>query len=304
MKDLAILLENRPGALAEMGSALGQAGISIEGGGAFLVDGKGIAHFLFENGEAAREALQAAGIPVLAESDVVVQKLDQATPGQMGKLSRKMADAGVNLEVVYSDHNHQLVLVVDDPVKGSAVSKEWTRQRAQTQTEVLRKKHHTYETLIEWTGNDGEGTSTYRSYRRDHTIVSNGRPVIAGSSGPAFRGNAARYNPEELLLAALSSCHMLSYLHMCAVGHVVVMEYRDAASGVMNENADGSGEFTKVVLRPTVKIAPGSDYGKALALHHEAHRVCFIARSVNFPVEVVPGIVEVLSSESPVRRTR
>jgi hypothetical protein len=128
MKDLAIALENRPGALAEMGEALGQAGVSIEGGGAWVVRGEGIAHFLFEDGPAARRALEAAGIRVLEEREVVVQRLKQAVPGQLGMLTRRMAEAGVNIEVLYSDHDHQLILVVNDPRRGRAVSEAWARE--------------------------------------------------------------------------------------------------------------------------------------------------------------------------------
>jgi uncharacterized protein YceH (UPF0502 family) len=130
MTDLAILLDDRPGALADMGDALGRAGVSIEGGGAWVVDGVGVAHFLFTDGAAARRALDAAGIEVLAEREVVVQRLRQGEPGQLGKLTRRMAEAGVNIEVLYSDHDHQLVLVVDDAEKASAVSDAWARERA------------------------------------------------------------------------------------------------------------------------------------------------------------------------------
>jgi hypothetical protein len=128
VKDLAIVLEDRPGALAEMGEALGRAGVSVEGGGAWVVDGRGVAHFLFADGAAARKALEAAGIQVLAERDVVVQRLKQDVPGQLGLLIRRMADAGVNIEVLYSDHDHQLILVVDDLVRGSEVSAAWNRE--------------------------------------------------------------------------------------------------------------------------------------------------------------------------------
>ena len=128
MKDLAIALDNRPGALAEMGEALGRAGVSVEGGGAFVVNGQGVAHFLFEDGAAARNALEAAGIHVLEERDVLVQRLNQAEPGQLGKISRRMAEAGVNIEVLYSDHDHQLILVVDDIAKAQKVSEAWTRE--------------------------------------------------------------------------------------------------------------------------------------------------------------------------------
>jgi hypothetical protein len=130
MKDLTIALTNRPGALADMGDALGRAGVSIEGGGAFVINGEGVAHFLFEDGATARSALEAAGIRVLEERDVLVQRLNQAEPGQLGKLTRRMAEAGVNIEVLYSDHDHQLILVVDDIVKGREVSEAWARQHA------------------------------------------------------------------------------------------------------------------------------------------------------------------------------
>ncbi len=129
MKDLAIALENRPGALAEMGDALGRAGVSIEGGGAFVVNNEGVAHFLFEDGGAARRALEAAGIRVLEEREVLVQRLNQSQPGQLGKITRRMAEAGVNIEVLYSDHDHQLILVVDDLDKGRLVSEAWARER-------------------------------------------------------------------------------------------------------------------------------------------------------------------------------
>jgi len=128
VKDVSIALENRPGALADMGEALGKAGVSIEGGGAWVVSGAGTAHFLFEDGDAARAALEAAGIRVLAVRDVVVQRLKQAVPGQLGKLTRRMAEAGVNIEVLYSDHDHQLILVVDDVARGREVAAAWARE--------------------------------------------------------------------------------------------------------------------------------------------------------------------------------
>ena len=130
MRDLAIALDNHPGALADMGEALGKVGVSVEGGGAWVVDGKGVAHFLFEDGTAARKALEAKGIEVLAEREVVVQRLKQAVPGQLGQLARRMGDAGVNIEVMYSDHNNQLILVVDDVEKARAVSTAWANERA------------------------------------------------------------------------------------------------------------------------------------------------------------------------------
>jgi hypothetical protein len=119
MQDLTIHLDNRPGALAEMGEALGRANISIEGGGVFVVDGIGVGHFLFHDGEAARRALEAAGINVVAVRDVIVTRLAQGEPGQLGKFARRMADAGINIDVQYSDHDHQLILVVDHPERMS-----------------------------------------------------------------------------------------------------------------------------------------------------------------------------------------
>ncbi|HXW77297.1 MAG TPA: OsmC family protein [Candidatus Eremiobacteraceae bacterium] len=155
-------------------------------------------------------------------------------------------------------------------------------------------KLHRYAIQVEWTGDDGEGTRSYRGYRRDHTIESAGKPKLLASSDPAFRGDPTRYNPEELFVASLSSCHMLWYLHLCSVNKVVVVGYHDAASGEMEERQDGSGVFTRVTLRPVVKIADG-DPDTARALHEEAHRYCFIANSVKFPVEIEPQITTELA---------
>ncbi len=156
---------------------------------------------------------------------------------------------------------------------------------------------HDFHVHTSWTGNAGEGTSTYRGYRRDHLISAEGKPAIAASSAPAYRGDAQRYNPEELLVASLSSCHMLWYLHLCAVNHVVVIAYEDAASGSLRETPDGSGEFVSVTLRPQVTIKAG-DPQKARQLHEEAHRFCFIANSVKFPVTIEPRI-EIESAPQP-----
>ena len=147
-------------------------------------------------------------------------------------------------------------------------------------------KQHTYRCEVEWTGNDGQGTKSYASYRRDHVIRSAGKPELPASSDPGFRGDKTRYNPEELLVASLSSCHMLWYLHLCAVNQITVVEYRDAAEGIMRENPDGSGEFVRVTLKPRVVIAEHDKTAPATDLHHKAHSLCFISRSVNFPVEV------------------
>jgi organic hydroperoxide reductase OsmC/OhrA len=149
-------------------------------------------------------------------------------------------------------------------------------------------REHRYRATIEWTGNTGAGTASYRGYQRAHRIAIPGKPDILGSSDPAFRGDAARHNPEELLVASLSACHMLWYLHLCAEAGVTVIAYRDHAEGKMEETADGAGRFTEVVLRPEVILAPGADPARATALHESAHAKCFIARSVNFPVRCQP----------------
>jgi hypothetical protein len=131
MFDLSLVLVDQPGALAAMGDALGRAGVSVEGGGAWVVDGRGAAHFLVADPGAARMALEAAGITVSAVREVVMQRLDQGMPGQLGKLTRRMAEAGVNIEVLYSDHSNRLVLVVDDPERGRKVSEAWTQELPQ-----------------------------------------------------------------------------------------------------------------------------------------------------------------------------
>jgi organic hydroperoxide reductase OsmC/OhrA len=151
-------------------------------------------------------------------------------------------------------------------------------------------KEHTYEITMMWTGNDGEGTKTYRGYRRDHVINAEGKPTLPGSSDPHFRGNPTRYNPEELLVASLSSCHMLWYLHLCAVNNIVVVAYTDHAKGWMDERENGAGAFTRVLLKPRVTILSGSNRELAQQLHHDAHDFCFIANSVKFPVETEADI--------------
>ncbi|MHA3789593.1 OsmC family protein [Flavobacterium hauense] len=145
------------------------------------------------------------------------------------------------------------------------------------------KTHH-YNTTVNWTGNSGKGTENYKAYTRDYTIAANGKPEINGSSDPAFLGDHTRYNPEELLLASLSSCHMLWYLHLCSEAGIIVTSYIDRAQGTMAETPDGSGHFTGVTLKPDVIVANASMISKANELHHKANTMCFIANSCNFPV--------------------
>lgn len=144
---------------------------------------------------------------------------------------------------------------------------------------------HNYVTKLTWTGNTGYGTETYSSYSRNYLISVDGKNNIAGSSDPAFRGDASRYNPEELLVASLSSCHMLWFLHLCAEAGVIVMGYEDMAKGTMEENTDGGGRFTGVVLYPVITINGTIDKEKLNQLHDKAHAKCFIASSCNFPVK-------------------
>ena len=161
-------------------------------------------------------------------------------------------------------------------------------------------KEHSYSLNVRWTGNLGEGTSSYRAYSRNHEIAADHKTIIAASSDPVFRGDKTRYNPEELLVAALSTCHMLSYLHLCADAGIVVTGYNDNAKGTMVETEGSGGHFTEVTLHPLVQLAPGADTERALALHEKAHHVCFIANSVNFPVRCEPSleVVEVANNSS------
>ena len=151
-------------------------------------------------------------------------------------------------------------------------------------------KHHHYNCTVRWTGNQGSGTSAYRAYSREHEIIAEGKPMLPGSADPAFHGDASRYNPEELLVASLSACHMLWYLHLCAVNKVIVLDYEDHPAGDMEETADGGGHFLQVMLRPVITLRAGSDLDAATRLHHDAHGKCFIANSVSFPVKCEPMV--------------
>lgn len=149
-------------------------------------------------------------------------------------------------------------------------------------------KSHEYEVSVTWTGNTGSGTSSYRAYERAHEVAAAGKPPIAGSADPAFRGDPSRWNPEEMLVASLSQCHMLWFLHLCAVEKIVVTGYEDRARGTMTETPDGGGRFAEVVLRPRTTLADPAQAGRAAELHERANELCFIANSVNFPVRHEP----------------
>lgn len=151
----------------------------------------------------------------------------------------------------------------------------------------MGKEHH-FSAEIRWTGNTGSGTTNYQSYSRKHIIRCEGKPEIVSSSAPVFRGDADMYNPEELLVASLSSCHMLWYLHLCAENGVNVLEYNDRASGIMVVEKGGAGKFTEVTLHPEIVVAEKGMIEKANELHKEANQKCFIANSCNFPVHHSP----------------
>jgi organic hydroperoxide reductase OsmC/OhrA len=149
---------------------------------------------------------------------------------------------------------------------------------------------HQYEVDVVWTGNTGSGTSGYKTYERAHEVRGEGKEIILGSSDPSFRGDRTRYNPEEMLVASLSQCHMLWFLHLASVNGVIVTGYRDHAAGTMAEHPDGSGRMTSVVLNPVVTVADEEMCDTAQALHEKAHSMCFIAASVNFPVRHEPTV--------------
>jgi organic hydroperoxide reductase OsmC/OhrA len=163
---------------------------------------------------------------------------------------------------------------------------------------MIKSKLHHYQSSLTWTGQQGRGTASYTAYSRNFQIGVTGKPILEGSSDPFFRGDASRYNPEELFLASLSSCHMLWYLHLCADQGIVVLDYKDEALAEMHEGDEQApGRFLKVLLRPEVKIKSGGNVLLAEALHKQAHVRCFIANSCNFPVLCEASILEIAAHE-------
>lgn len=153
----------------------------------------------------------------------------------------------------------------------------------------MNKQHH-YQTTIQWTGNRGSGTDHYSRYEREYTIHIENKPILQGSSDPAFRGDASKYNPEDLLVSAIASCHMLWYLHLCADHGVIVESYTDRATGTMEVHSNGSGHFTEVLLHPIVTVTNEQMVTTARELHVQANAMCFIANSVKFPIRHQPEI--------------
>lgn len=150
--------------------------------------------------------------------------------------------------------------------------------------------NHEYNATIKWTGNRGTGTSGYTDYDRSHTISVDGKVNIEASSDPHFKGDAARYNPEDLFLTSIASCHMLWYLHLCADHGIIVEAYTDRPYGLMETGANGSGQFTKIELRPEVKVKEEQTLERAVGLHQQAHTMCFLSNSVNFEIVIKPQI--------------
>lgn len=151
-------------------------------------------------------------------------------------------------------------------------------------------KEHTYKIGLLWTGNNGSGTENYTSYERAHTLHAEGKPDLFGSADPLFRGDSAKWNPEELLLASLSSCHMLWYLHLCANHKIIVQTYEDTPQALMRIEKNGAGQFVSAELQPVITITQADQKQLAESLHSQAHRYCFIANSVNFPILLNPTI--------------
>jgi len=151
-------------------------------------------------------------------------------------------------------------------------------------------REHRYTVTVTWTGNTGAGTRDYKAYTRSYTLESEGKPTLTGSADPAFRGDRTLWNPEDILVASLSACHKLWYLHLCALAGIVVLSYRDEAVGTMQEQGIDGGRFSSVHLQPRVVISDAGRIDEATRLHADAHTKCFIANSVNFPVTHAPHI--------------
>ncbi|WP_336733128.1 OsmC family protein [Chryseobacterium sp. VD8] len=152
-------------------------------------------------------------------------------------------------------------------------------------------KNHHYKITVCWTGNKGKGTSSYREYERSHDISAENKTIIQASSDPSFHGDKTKYNPEEMFLSSISSCHMLWYLHFCSEAGIIVTEYIDFATVIMTELENGSGHFTEVILHPEITVSDESMIEKAKELHQKANKFCFIANSVNFPVKHIPKVL-------------
>jgi organic hydroperoxide reductase OsmC/OhrA len=158
---------------------------------------------------------------------------------------------------------------------------------------MSKRREHDYTSQVKWTGNRGQGTLTYRGYDRTWNIETPGHAVVHCSNDPLLGGDPTKPNPEDLLLSSLAACHMLWYLHLASAAGIVVFSYADQPLGLGETNEEGGGRFLKVTLRPHIEVLAGADLVRAEQIHHEVHRYCFIARSVNFPIEYAPTFMEV-----------
>ena len=156
----------------------------------------------------------------------------------------------------------------------------------------MNSASHEYVANIVWTGNTGRGTSSYKSYDRNWQIVTPHKAIIECSNDPLLGGDPTKHNPEDLLVASIASCHMLWYLHLCAVAGVNVISYHDTPLALGELERSGAGRFTSITLRPQIEITAESDENKALSIHGDIHQYCFIARSLNFPVNFQPKITK------------
>jgi organic hydroperoxide reductase OsmC/OhrA len=154
----------------------------------------------------------------------------------------------------------------------------------------MNKGEHHYNAHLIWDGNRGDGTASYGGYGREYRVVIEGKPELQGSADPAFRGDPDRLNPEDLFLASIASCHMLSYLALCSRERISVLAYEDAATGTMKEDGRGGGRFEEVVLHPRVTVASAEHIARATELHERAHALCFIANSCSVPIRNVPEV--------------
>lgn len=235
-------------------------------------------------------------LPDMNGAEILRLVRDFPTPPVVVVVTARSAAPQAEHAVAYGGAFDYLVKPFNGPrlvttVRNALTEAALRRELANRQAEAPGVSLHHYDVRVTWTGNRGTGTSGYRDYARDHLIEADGRQPIAGSSDPAFRGNPTRWNPEQLLVAAVSACHKLWYLHLCAEAGVVVLDYVDDALGTMAEDSSGSGHFTRVTLRPVVTIRAGCDTAVAAILHTSAHDKCFIANSLNFPIRCEPRIV-------------
>ena len=151
---------------------------------------------------------------------------------------------------------------------------------------------HDYTARVVWTGNRGQGTASYRGYDRTWNVATPGKPVIECSNDPLLGGDPGLHNPEDLLIASLSACHMLWYLHLASDAGIAVQGYEDDPLAVGETLPGGASRFLRATLRPRITVPKGTDLGRADAIHHQIHKTCFIARSVNFPVDYAASYTE------------